>query len=144
MIAIALCLVMISTLAASVVSAMPDKQAGTSSTYTWYVHRYVNGEPIGVVGKVTVNLATGDWAIRANPVKAGGHEAKQSEYQAPGTKLNVVLTNTAAGNNWFVVLGTATFSSGTTLNGAGHITDPATLAWLATYGATAEGSLWWP
>ncbi|MGZ7162528.1 MAG: hypothetical protein ACXVI8_07750, partial [Halobacteriota archaeon] len=70
-VALALCAILISTLAAaSVVSALPDKQAGKSSTYTWNVYRYINGERVGVIGKLTVNLATGDWAIRANPARA--------------------------------------------------------------------------
>ncbi len=131
MVAIALFLVLVS--ACAVTSAVSAKRAGQSD-----VRQYdVNSPSTGLlVGKLTINVATGHWVINGNPARAN-HEVKVLDKGLVGEIVAVSLKNENAQPNQ-VPIGTAVVNSGGNIHAEGTITNQDTLDWIAQWGDHAS------
>ncbi len=130
--AIALCLVMVS--ACAVTSAVSAKRAGQSDVRQYDVKSPSTGL---LVGKLTINVATGHWVINGNPARAN-HEVKVLDKGRVGEIVAVSLKNENAQPNQVVPIGTAVVNSGGNIHAEGTITNQDTLDWIAQWGDHAS------
>ncbi len=134
-VAITLCLSMISAFTVTTAVSATGTQNGESDTYQYDVVWKKTSTTVVPIGKLTVNLASGHWAISANAAKTDAKETSKEMYPTGLTQL-LYLRNSAAGSNYYVCLGTVQFAGGCP-HGQGTAA-PETLAWLAQWGPGAE------
>ncbi len=134
-VAIAFCLFMVSACAVTSAVSATGTQNGNSSTYQYDVVWKKTATTVVPIGKLTVNLATGHWAMSANAAKTDAKETSKEMYPNGLTKL-VYLRNSAAGSDYYICLGAVQFAGGCP-HGQGTAA-PDTLAWLAQWGPGAE------
>ncbi len=132
--AITLCLVMVSAFAAT--SAVSAKHAGQSDIRQYDVPSPSTGI---LVGKLTINVATGHWVINGNPARAN-HEVKVLDKGVVGEIVAVFLQNEKA-NPKTVPIGTSVVNAGGNIHTEGMITDDDTLNWIAYWGIGASASV---